>query len=473
MLRHWSIRYFFVVVASMVLVAMATLFSVNRVHVENQSEALATFVRAVAREPSAPGGGETRDAEWRAALQRGMAEAGFPQVQPVVFVLDEAGHVMRQAPEQPVREALLVLEAMTVEPGAYGKVQRIEPVEGDNRSWLAALEPLEHGGTPGHAVAVMPLEMVMPAVERFRLVRLAGTTTVIVVGWGVVYLMTRRLVAPIRSAADAVRRIAAGRYDVKLDRGKGQPKEIAELMDAFADMAERLREHEALRRQLLAGVTHELRTPITSISGLLQAVRDKVVTGEEAELFLRNAMKQTDRLQKLVEDLLEFNRFSAQEITVRLTHADLFTLVGEIVRRWHDGQGEAAAGLSLCLEADEEEDWSVRTDPDRIEQVLVNLLNNARDEMRDGGTVRIGLVCEGDAFLVQVADTGAGIPEGEQLHLFEPYFRGERKKRQIRGLGLGLPFSRLIARSLGGDLVLAKSDASGSTFVLKLPRESR
>lgn len=472
MLRYWSIRYFFVVVASMVLVATATLFSVNRVHVENQSNALATFVRLVAWDMSAPGG-EMGLAEWQAAVQQGMEEAGFPQVRPVVFILDETGQVVRRAPENPVREALLVLEAMAVEPEAYGEVQRIEPATGNGVSWLAALEPLEYGRTPGHAVAVMPLEKVTPAIERFRLVRLAGTATVLVVGWWVVYLMTRRLVTPIRSAADAVRRIASGCYDVKLDPGKHQPKEIAELLEAFADMAERLREHEALRRQLLAGVTHELRTPITSVSGLLQAVRDKVVTGEEAEQFLHNAMKHTDRLQKLVEDLLEFNRFSAQEITVRLTHADLSALVGEIAQRWYDGQGTAAAGLSMSLEADEEEDWSLQTDPDRVEQMLVNLLNNAREEMREGGTIRIVLARQGDAFLVHVADTGSGIPEGEQPHLFEPYFRGERKKRHVRGLGLGLSFSRLIARSLGGDLVLAKSDARGSTFLLKLPRETR
>jgi signal transduction histidine kinase len=459
------------VVASMVLVATATLVSVNRVHVETQRDALATFARAVAREPIAPGA--TREAEWQAALRRGLEEAGFPQDRPVAFLLDEAGHVARQSPERPGREAELVLAAMAVEPGAYGIVQRIEPVPGSGRSWLAVLEPLEQGDAPALAVAAMPLERIMPAVERFRLVRLAGTFTVILVGWGIVYLMTRRFVAPIRAAADAVRRIADGHYDVKLSRDGRQPKEIAELMDAFADMAERLREHEALRRQLLAGVTHELRTPITSVSGLLQAVRDKVVTGEEAELFLHNALKQADRLQKLVDDLLEFNRFAAQEITVRLAHANLFALVGEIVHRWRAGQGEAADGLSIGLEADEAEDWSLRTDPERIEQVLVNLLNNARDEMPEGGSIRIGLVREGDAFHVHVTDTGAGVPEAEQPHLFEPYYRGERKKRRIRGLGLGLPFSRLIARSLGGDLVLAKSDGRGSTFTLILPREPR
>lgn len=455
---------------SMVVVATATLYSVHRNYAEGQAESIAAFVLAVAREPVLAEGNGSGGTEWHAFLRREMEVAALPQAQPAVYLLDETGLVIRHYPDHPAAEAKQVLDAISLAPDSDGTVQTIEPVPGEGGVWLAAVKQLEGGPMPGHAVALMPLETMMPALERFRLVRLAGAATMILVGWGVVYLMTRRFVEPIRSAVAAVRQIVAGNYDINLKDEQHQTKEIAELMEAFADMAKRLRQHESLRGQLLAGVTHELRTPITSISGLIQAVRDGVVTGEEAEKFLEAGLKQTDRLQKMVDDLLEFNRFATQEITVRLTDVYLPTLVKDAVQRWSFGQETAGTGLTVRIDADRTQDWRVQTDPERIEQVLVNLLNNARDEMPDGGEIRITLAADPDHVLVHVADTGPGIPVDQQLHLFEPYFRGERKKRRIHGLGLGLSFSLLIARSLGGELSLAASDATGSTFTLRLPR---
>lgn len=461
----------------MVVVALATLYSVHRNHVEGQIESLTVFVQTVARESVSMHGEDLNGGGWHVFLQREMGAAGMPYVQPVVYVLDEAGDVMRHYPEHPAAGTDQVLAEMMARAGAAGSVQTVDSVAGQGGTWLATMMPLESGQLAGHVVAMMPLETMVPALERFRLVRLAGTVTVIIVGWLVVYLMTRRFVEPIRAAVAAVRQIVAGNYDVKLNHEQQQTKEIAELTDAFADMAERLRQHETLRRQLLAGVTHELRTPITSISGLIQAVRDGVVTGDEAAKFLDNSLKQTNRLQKLVDDLLDFNRFAVQEITVRKTEVHLLTLVKDVIQRWPFGDEAARSGLSVLVTADAERDWHLLTDPERIEQILINLLNNAREEMEEmegmsgaTGEIRIGLVSEHDSLLVHVADTGSGIPEDEQPYLFEPYYRGERKKRRTHGLGLGLSFSRLIARSLGGELDLAESHSRGTTFTLRLPR---
>jgi len=236
-------------------------------------------------------------------------------------------------------------------------------------------------------------------------------------------------------------------------------------------MADRLHWLETLRTQLLACVTHELKTPVASISGLLQAMKDGVVSGEERERFLEVCLADSKRLQKMVSDLLEFNRFAGNAVAVVKETRDLPALVGEIAERWRDGQREADVRVEVETASDAA-DWRTRTDPGRVEQILVNLLNNARDAM-EGGVIAIRLLADSSRYRIQVRDTGHGIPREEQLDIFEPFYRGRQKQSKVRGLGIGLPFSRLIARSLGGDLVLTDSSPAGSTFTLLLPFDEK
>lgn len=125
-------------------------------------------------------------------------------------------------------------------------------------------------------------------------------------GWLVIYLLTKKLSTPIKEVADAAKQIVMGNYDIHLEKDRRED-EIYELIHSFKEMADRLRQLELMRTELLAGVTHELKTPVTSISGLVQAVKDDIVGGEEAKEFLEICSKETVRLQKMVEDLLDFN----------------------------------------------------------------------------------------------------------------------------------------------------------------------
>jgi signal transduction histidine kinase len=290
--------------------------------------------------------------------------------------------------------------------------------------------------------------------------------TLMLSGYALVYAMTRRLVRPIREAADAAKQVIEGNYRVKLNADH-EEEEIHELMASFGEMADRLRTLESLRTQLLAGVTHELRTPVTSISGLIQAVQDGVVGGEEAGQFLEICREECRKLERMVEDLLEFNRFSAGMIAIKPEPLDLLAAVTEITAKWR--LSHKPEGVEIRIIADEQADWRMNTDRGRLEQTLVNLLNNALAALRPNGELRIRLNADPAAFRIQVEDTGLGIPAEEQPFVFEPFYRGKEKKMRVRGLGLGLPFSRLIARSLGGDLLLTHSGPEGTAFTLVLP----
>lgn len=287
-----------------------------------------------------------------------------------------------------------------------------------------------------------------------------------VLGWAVIYFHSRKLAKPIEDVVAAAKRIVEGDYEVTITK-QIKEKEIHELVSTFKEMADRLRQLESMRTELLAGVTHELKTPVTSISGLIQAINDKVVSGEEEREFLVICLRETKRLEKMVEDLLDFNSFAVGEITVNRELQNVNKLIYEIASQWQIGQDAEILRLHATIP---EQQWVVPVDPGRVQQILINLLNNARQAIDADGRIELRLYeTEGDLRL-DVTDNGKGIPENEQPLIFERFFRGSNKKDKVRGLGLGLSFSRIMARALGGDLILTKSDEHGSTFTLILPK---
>lgn len=284
-------------------------------------------------------------------------------------------------------------------------------------------------------------------------------------GWLVIYLLTKKLSQPIKDVADAAKQIVIGDYDIHLDKNSRE-KEIYELIHSFKEMADRLRQLELMRTELLAGVTHELKTPVTSISGLVQAVKDDIVSGVEAKEFLEICSKETARLQKMVEDLLDFNSFAVGDIRIRRESQNVHELVQEITHQWRIVQEEDRLELTVDKPA---QPIIASTDPLRIQQVLYNLLNNAAQaSTTSGGRIDVSLSETEQEIRIAVKDDGMGIPVAEQPFVFDRFYRGEEKKHTVRGLGLGLSFSRMIAQALGGNLELTQSSEKGTTFTLIL-----
>ncbi|TCS74949.1 signal transduction histidine kinase [Effusibacillus lacus] len=285
-------------------------------------------------------------------------------------------------------------------------------------------------------------------------------------GWAVIYLLTSKLSKPIQEVAGAAKQIVAGNYEIRLEKTVKE-KEVYELIHSFKEMAERLQQLESLRTELLAGVTHELKTPVASISGLIQAVKDGVVTGEEAKEFLNISLNETGRLQKMVEDLLHFNSFAVGAMTVQKDTQNMNRLIQEIIHQWLVVQDDNGIDLHTWVP---ENTIYATTDAMRIQQILINLLNNAKQATGIGGKIDVILYQEGEEIRIDVKDNGIGIPEEEQPLIFERFFRGKDKKYKVRGLGLGLPLSKMIAKTLGGDLVLKESSETGTTFSFSLPK---
>ncbi len=234
---------------------------------------------------------------------------------------------------------------------------------------------------------------------------------------------------------------------------------------------ERLREIDRMKDELVALVSHELRTPLTSIRGYLELLLDEA---DEAGLdpthadWLRVIDRNAERLLRLVEDLLL--KAQAGAIALEKTDVDLATIVEQCIQA---GVPVAAArGISLGYETEELPPISV--DRVRMGQLIDNLVSNALKFTPPGGRVDVRAFTRGSGVRIEVADTGVGIPEGEQDRLFERFYRTEHAQSEaVPGVGLGLSIAKAIVDAHGGAISCRSTEDAGTTFVVDVPLSGR
>ncbi|WP_137790084.1 ATP-binding protein [Bacillus sp. E(2018)] len=322
----------------------------------------------------------------------------------------------------------------------------------------AVKKPLMYAGKQAGWVIVMQTASDLTDVNQEYRLPIFLLISLGLLGWLIIYILLKKILKPIQDVAHAATQIKDGNYDIHIATDVKE-QEIFDLLSSFEQMSSKLKHLEKLRAELLAGVTHDLKTPVTSISGLIQAVKDGIVTGEEKDEFLQITMKEINRLQRMIEDLLDYNSLSAGAFTMRSETCNMNELIRDIVHQWRMTSKKEVR----CHVKVPESPIYREVDPLRLQQIIINLLNNAYHALGDEKVISVIL----DEKTIEVTDTGSGIPENEQPYIFERFFRGEKKKLKIRGLGLGLPFSKMLAKALGADLVLKKSSPSGSTFLIE------
>lgn len=231
------------------------------------------------------------------------------------------------------------------------------------------------------------------------------------------------------------------------------------------DVSERQR-LERLRREFLAGVSHELRTPVTAIKGFAETILEGRPAPEEARRMVGFLHREAERLEALVEELLDVVRLEAAEGSLARSRVNLAELLRDTMQRF----AWRAERQAVLLEAVEPlPDLTCEVDGLRLEQALSNLLDNALKHTPSGGAVRVGLASEGGEVHVWVSDTGEGIPPAELPHVFDRFYRTPGAARRHRGIGLGLAIVKQVAVSHGGRVAVESEVGRGSTFHLYLP----
>lgn len=237
---------------------------------------------------------------------------------------------------------------------------------------------------------------------------------------------------------------------------------------AFNEMATDLEQAEDLRRNLLADVAHELRTPLSVIQGNLRAILDEVYPLDPSEIA--RLYEQTRLLSRLVNDLHELAQAEANKLPLNLKETDLKALIQINSETFRPGAETKGVALHTNLP---ETLPSVRVDTSRLTQVLQNLLANGLRHTPDGGTITLSANAAADSVRLAISDTGEGILPEHLPHIFDRFYRADlARSRDKGGAGLGLAIARAIIEAHGGTLTASSEGVpgKGSTFTIQLPR---
>jgi signal transduction histidine kinase len=231
-------------------------------------------------------------------------------------------------------------------------------------------------------------------------------------------------------------------------------------------MAHRLSEVEEMERNFLMSVSHELRTPLTAIRGHVSALLDEgvVVDPESRQQSLETVAAETQRLERLVGDILDLAKLDTHRFTVLTEEVDMAQLLDEAYERYRD----EAQRRSIDYRQDVRDRPVIISDGDRVLQVVGNLLSNAFKATPDGGSISLELGQQNGTVHVAVEDTGPGIPAAARERLFRPFVSGD-----AGGTGLGLAIAKEISTALGGRIDLESEVGKGSRFELVLPADER
>lgn len=278
-------------------------------------------------------------------------------------------------------------------------------------------------------------------------------------------VISRRLRRSLDDLGAAAARISDGDYAQRVTRADS--RELASLAESFNAMAAQLDSVEASRRRLLTDLAHELRTPLASMDVCVESLEDGAIEpGPQAWQILHG---QIERMARLTDDLGQVSAAEEGRLDLVLEFVDAHDLSGEAVLAASESYERKGVQLVLAPAAGAAE---VRADPARIGQVLGNLLTNALRHTPAGGRVDVRVLAEADSVLIEVADTGDGIPAEHLPHVFERFYRADTARdRDSGGTGVGLAISRAIALAHGGRLTAASAGVgSGTTLRLQLPR---
>lgn len=324
----------------------------------------------------------------------------------------------------------------------------------------------------GYLLLSLPARDLLGPMERqfiTRFQRLVGISGIVAVLVAMVagVLFSLNLTAPLRRVAEAAKAVAAGDFTKRVPVQGGA--EIAQVAANFNEMTEALQEAERLRQNMVADVAHELRTPLSVVQGSLRAILDDVYPLSKEEIA--HLYDETRLLSRLTEDLRELAQADAGQLRLHPVSVEVSDWLTRAALKF----GPAAEMKGISLEIDVPDDLgTIQADPDRLSQVLANLVSNALRHTPEGGRIQVSarkrLDLDAPAVEISIADNGEGISSDELARIFERFHRVDRSRsREHGGSGLGLSIAQSLVQMHGGAIWAESELGHGATFIFQIP----
>ena len=270
-----------------------------------------------------------------------------------------------------------------------------------------------------------------------------------------------------------VENAADGEGLARLPGSSGELKHLAEgvgaMVDTLRNNYEALKQHDELRRSMVANVSHELRTPLTSIQGYLETVRLEESTNPDFGKHVDICIREARHLSRLVQDLFELSKLDTGQLEFFFEPVSLVELSDAVGMAFEQRMEDKGIHFATRF-PDDDDGLEIHGDGNRLGQVITNLLNNAVRFTNKGGTITLACARRGELASFSVEDTGVGIPEKDIPHIFESFFHLEKSRtRNLGGTGLGLAISKKIVEKHGGIISVASRVSEGTTFTVDIP----
>jgi signal transduction histidine kinase len=270
-------------------------------------------------------------------------------------------------------------------------------------------------------------------------------------------LASNKLTSPLKKIAIAAAAISAGDLSRRVDISGRD--ELGSLSQAFNRMAQSLEKQETLRKKLISNVAHELRTPLAAMQGELEGVMDGLIPADKE--LIRSVYEESGRLKKMLEGMEELTQAQVSSLTLRRQEFKARPFLENILN-WM-GRTVEKDQITINLECDENE--VVFADPDRLSQIVINLISNAMRAVAGGGFISVVAGVHRTEFILEVRDTGSGINKEDLPFIFERFY-----KASPRGVGIGLAIVQELVQAHGGHIQVESKEGQGATFIVHLPR---
>lgn len=274
--------------------------------------------------------------------------------------------------------------------------------------------------------------------------------------------LARTALAPVQEITAAAEKITADRLDRRLPIPVTHG-EIGRLAVVLNETFDRLEHSFQQAMRFSADASHELKTPLAVLRASIEDLMESSSLSEHDRNAISELLEQTRRLSSITQGLLLLSRADAGQLRLDPANTDISSLITSCV----DDAHIMAESRQITVEAEIPAPWQANVDAARLEQILLNLLDNALKYNRDSGTVRLHADSVGDQIRIRVENTGPGVPPDHSPHLFKRFYRGDEKS-DAPGCGLGLSLSRELARAHGGDVTFVKSDEAWTVFELRI-----
>ena len=327
-------------------------------------------------------------------------------------------------------------------------------------------QSIDYGGERiGVVIAAAPMSKLRSLMKTTVQLYLASAIAPIAVMFFAIYAMTYRLTKPMKQMSVAAKAMAKGDFSKRIPVTSDD--EIGELAVSFNQMTNSLAQLESMRRSFVANVSHELKTPMTTIAGFIDGIIDGTIEQDKQEYYLSIVSNEVKRLSRLVQTMLELAKLESGEFMLKLDHFDFRELLLEVVI----SQEQRIEKKSLDIVGlDVLPDISLNADRDLIHQVIYNLVDNAVKFCNEGGTVSFALKNDSKRLVFGISNTGKGIPSESLPLVFERFYKTDRSRSDNKNsTGLGLHIAKTIINAHGGTITVFCRENEITVFEVTLP----